>query len=743
MDRIETEDWLPARREALASVLKGLPDPMLKADIEQRLGRWLPARLSYRASLIDAFGAWQPTARLQDVLFQAMHDEDRSVQRAAASAYASAFSPSQIACQRLVEGLARTRDLAAGAAFLETLAHGWVDVPEVVPLFEEAWLSHKGELNLIGILGLAEIGAATDEMRDAVLRGQSVWSDLSYPHRDLAGAMLMRYWPGDETLIKGALARATGHFGSIWELDVAMAYLLESPIEHADVRAWILAELANDFPFNVLSGGERTWSQVGRFAAADPEIRTAATVYWCEPKNRLINMHKIPHYVAQVADPPVAVALIETLADKGKGIDRYWALRALLTGWGRDHPTVKVAIDALANGDEDLDHLAALLPEILSDKAEARERLVDMGSRAEVRRDLLAIGLEACGCDAADNEAVAAILTFPEQLCGTFDPSYPLFRAFGAHTAVRAVALERAQEPDGPLAAIAAAYTDDPEVAPVLFDAAVPLPVELRTHVVEVAATAASGTALEVVLGQAMLETDPELRTRMLIAHLATLPPEAHGAARQTLIAKAVAVGMDFESTRAAALAGLATIGALDALATLEYRGKPVGLRTGGITKAIPSVERLVCERFAEFEAAFGDSLAERFDSGSGRRLAAILSAAPSASPAARAAFITLAERNEIPRTPHALRVLAAERPGSDLLLARCWGTLDSRDHGNGRAMVNADVGLILRDHFPGDAAVRQRLVKRFEEESVAANAILLAIFAPDPHSAHRGRDFS
>jgi len=734
MDRVETEDWLPARREALASVLKGLRDSTLKADVEQRLVRWLPARLSYRrASLIEAFGAWQPTAQLQNLLFQAMNDEDSAVQRAAAAAYAKAFSTSDEACQRLIEGLACTRDPAMAAAALESLAHGWPHAPEATYLFEQAWHSHGTELRLVGILGLAATGIATDEMRDAVLRGQSFWSNISHPHRDLAAAMLMKYWPGDESLVKSALNGVSRNFNSPWERDVAVAYLMESPVNPADVRAWILAEFDREHPFNVMHD-HRIWSQIGRFAAADPEIRAAANAYWCKPKNRLINMHQLPGYVAQTADPPVAAALIEVLGEKKSSFDRFWALSSLLAGWGRSHPEVKPAIDALAAlADEDLDDLAALLPDIMHNKSAARARLIRMGKRTEVRRDLLAAGLEACGCDAADNEAVAAILAFPEKLRGLFDASYILFRAFGAHAKVRALALERVREADGPLAAIADGYADDPEFAPALFDAAVPLPVDLRTQIVEVAATGATGTALEAVLGQAMLETDPELRARMVIAHHRALPPDAYAAARQALLAKAVAIGGDYRSVRAAALAGLVTIGALDALATLEHGGKPVVLETGGLIEGIASVERLICERFADFEAAFGDSLPERFESvGRGSALAEILSAAPGASPAARAAFLALAESGQMPRTPRALRALAAERPRSDLLLARCWDTLDRRDHGNDRAMTNADVALILREHFSGDAGVRQRLVDLFKKAPITATAIPLAIFSPD-----------
>lgn len=735
MTKVETEEWLPARREALASVLRGLADPTVKADLEPRLVRWLPARHAFgRAALIGALGAWEATPQLQDLLFQAMYDEDRSVQRAAAAAYSKAFTHSEEASRRLFNGLAHTQDLFAAAALLECLAHGWSHLPEAVSLFEQAWRSHRAELRLIGILGLAKTGVTSDEARDVVLRGHYFWSNFSHEYKDLASVMLLKYWPGDDTLIKSALGRLSYEPDSDWEYHTAMAFLLESPVECASVRAWILAEFdRSEFPFNS-HGDRRLWQQVGRFAAFDSAIRVAANAYWCEPKNRLINMSKLPGYVVWVADTQVATALIEVLHDPTSKFNRYWALNALLAGWGREHPNVKPAIDALAKlPDEDLDDLAPYLPEIMQDKVAARARLLRLSVRPELRRDLLAIGLEGCGCDASDDEAVTAILTFPEKLHTIFDASSILFRAFGAHAKVRALAAERFQQPDGPLSAIAAAYRGDAEFALALFNAATPLPVDLRTQVVEVAAIGGTGTALEAVLGRAMLESDPDLRARMVIAHCSMLPPEARAMARQTLLAQALALGPDLESVRAAALAGLATIGELGALASLEDHGKPVALETGSLTEGIASVERLVCERFDEFEAAFGATLPERFNSLGGRRqLAGILSVAPSASPASRTAFLSLAERGEIPCSSNALRALATERPGSELLLARCWDALVGHERNNYSAMVCGEVGLILRDHFPSDTCVRQSLVGRLMQAPSAATALVLAIFAPD-----------
>ncbi|MCU6501985.1 NACHT domain-containing protein [Rugamonas sp. A1-17] len=752
MDRIEEEEWMPARREALASVLKGLAEPTLKADVERRLAHWMPARSSYRrAGLIEVLGTWKPTPQLQALLLRAMYDEEPRVKRAAAAAYSKAFSHSSEACQRLVDGLAHSQDLASAAALLECLALGWPNSPEAVSLFNQAWRTGTGDLALVGILGLATTGAIPEDARDAVLRGQHVWSDVSYEYRELAAKMLMKYWPGDETLIQSALRRLSHEPRTLWEYGSAIAYLLESPLDHSAVRAWIVAEFRRtEYPFNT-SGDQRIWQQIGRFAAADPDVRAAANAYWSELNNRLVNMPNLPSYVASVADPSVAAVLIDVLGTKGARFDRYWALSALLTGWGRDHPAVKQAIDELAESpDEDLDELVSFFPEIIKDKAAARARLLRMSLRPGVRRDLLARGLEDCGCDGSDDAAVEAILAFPEQQRKIFDPSFILIRSFGAHAGVRTMAVELLREPDAPLGAIAAAYPDDIEIGAALVGAATPLPVELRTQVVEVAATGATGTALEGMLEHAMLESDPELRVRMLIARYRALPSHAYATARQALLAQATVLGPDLESMRAAALVGLTMIGELGALSSLEERGKPVILETGGLIERIPTLERLVCERFAEFEAAFGATLHERFTSlGGGQRLAAILSVAPSASPAAKAAFLLLAEQGDIPREAISLRSLAAERPGSELLLRRCWETLGSDDRNNNSALLNADVGFILRDHFLGNAGIRPVLVERFAQSPSAASAIPLAIFAPSadelpfPVEAQSlGRDF-
>jgi hypothetical protein len=271
----------------------------------------------------------------------------------------------------------------------------------------------------------------------------------------------------------------------------------------------------------------------------------------------------------------------------------------------------------------------------------------------------------------------------------------------------------------------------------------VPLPVGLRTQIVELASNGATGTMLESVLDLAMAEADPDLRVRMVIASSRRLATYDMESARKDFVSKAQAVGADYTSVRAAALAGLVTIGALAELSELKDGSKLIALSTGHIGEDMPSMERLFCERFADFELNFGDTLAQRLRTlGDTTRLGELLSTSPSASPAARRAFLALAERGEVPLTVQALQSLAAERPGSELLLAHCWKILGATDGRNDRAMNNSSVGAILRDNFAGQARVRDRLVDIFRKSRDAQAAMTLAVFAPDAPELPVHQDF-
>lgn len=731
--RVEDTDWAPERRDALRTVLRGINEPAFSAEIHRRLRGWLPARASYRSSLMIEFGYWQITPALSKTLWRGLHDEDRGVQRAAAAAYARALGASDEAKSRLLQGFSNARSLTASISMLEALVLGWPKDSDTRIAVEDAVGSANPEMRLVGYLGRAEAGSKCDEGRMEALRGQHFWSDLSYPYRELAGAMLLKHWPDDDALLPGALARADGEFNSHWEIELAFRYVLNASTDRADVRRFVRKELGERFPFNVTHGW-RVWSRVGAFALVDPAIREAAREHWADPQHRLIGMHKFADYVDVAKDDELIGILLEVLQGE-KGTDRYWALDAILRGWGADHPIIRPAIEELAEmPNERLVDIVAHLPRIVKDKTSARELILSVAKSTNARRDMIALGLERLGCGHNDEEAVEAILGNQNTTAEIFDPAPVLYRSFARHPAVRSMAVCSIRAPEAPLASIAKSYMDDPEIAEALLQAAAPLPTDFRSQIVEFAAAGSVGTVLETVLIDAMQETDPDLRVRMMTLHLRGLTdPEAIESAKDTLLAEAHAVGIHHDARRSAALAGLIALGDVSGLVGMQGHNGPLKLQVGGSMDSMPSLERLICENFQLLTEAFGEDLWNRFEhSGRKNRLAEVLATAPSASPEARAAFLQLAENGEMPLTIRALRSLATERPRSRLLLERCRQALEQGSSTNDQAVICAEIGLLLEAEFQDDPEVRANLEENFKRWPCTETAVALAVFAPD-----------
>ena len=633
----------------------------------------------------------------------------------------------------LLRSVGKTRSLTASVAMLEALILGWPGDPDIANFVDEAAGSTFPELRLIGAFGHAEAGRKTDPDRLEAFKARHFWNDVSYPYRELAGAMLLKHWADDDALLPSAMARADGEYGSPWELELALRYVLQSSMDRPETRRFVLRQLADKYPFNSMHG-RRAWSRVGEFAVADPTIRAAAIAHWADPRHRLIGMHMLADYAEAAPDDQLAEILIGCM-DSEKGMDRYWALDALLRGWGADHQLLQPVIDALAKESDDrLADVVALLPRALCDPDQARGRVLSIARQQGVRRDMVATAFAEAGSDHTDEEAVAAILADGGSAAPAFYPGPTLFRTFAKHPKVRALAIQSLNGAEPALAAIAEGYADDPEIVDALFALATPLRTELRSQIVEFAAAGSAGTVLEDVIADGIKEADPDLRIRMTILHLRALTdPAAISQAKELLVDEARAVGSFHHTRRATALAGFVTFGNAEVLAEMQDYNGPLALETGSPLDSMPSLERLICENYAHLVAAFGEELPNRFGRGDhGSKLAEILSAAPSASPDARAAFLSMAEDGTMPLTTTALRSLAAERPRSALLLERCWQALAQTGGGNARPVACAEVALILAAEFPGDPAVRAELEGAFQNSPHTLTAIALSVFSPE-----------
>nr|WP_304610488.1 NACHT domain-containing protein [Polymorphobacter megasporae] len=725
---VEIGDWMPAREDALRSALKGFGDPSLGAMVEERLPSWTPSRASNRSGLIMALGTWPTASDVADAVWRALYDEDRATQRAAATAYARLHPDAVAAADRLVDAMSIGAQPSVAATMLESLLAGWPQHPRLEALLVEARRSTYPALRIIAIGGLAARGQTTTETRDEVLSLDGTWSGLDWADTPHVTELLVRYWPDDDALIDGALARVEPSQASIWEYTSAQVYLLNCSASNPKVRRWLLGALTGKVKFSTM-GMNGFWVGVGRFAKQDPLLREAAVAYWMEPNNRLIDLRELSGLVATVPDERLRDVLIEIARDD-TSIQKHWAVKALVSGWGTDDAAVDGLFSEIRSWpDRRLFNLGAMMPMIEPDHAACRRRLISLGRDPAVRRDLLAVGFEACGCDGTDDEAVAILLaTEPRDLIS----SLPILcRSFKVHPDVLALARDLLLARDPPFETLAVDLWFEPDIRGSLLRAATPLPLELRTVIAETAVTGGAGTALGAIVEDYDGESDPELMTRLSIAHHRRLSGEGRkDEVLPKLLNDLLSYGFRLEPRRAAALAGATIIGELDRVATLRENGKLANLVVSSPMHRIADVKRLMCENWQRFRDVFGDTLKERLSTFNDFGIGDVLAEGASLSEAATAEFIASAEDGSMAATPTAIRMLALLQPRSPLLLSCCLRMLDSQ-HYNNQIAITGEIALVLADQFDGDESVGERLVEEMRTRQSASSILTLAIHSP------------
>jgi hypothetical protein len=113
----------------------------------------------------------------------------------------------------------------------------------------------------------------------------------------------------------------------------------------------------------------------------------------------------------------------------------FWAVRPLLEGWGRSDPIVASFMDEITSWDDkELNDLAAILPQILTDFDKCRTRLLSLArGSGGPRFDLIARGLAALGCTAEDTEVVGTLMDAVGKVAPLFDPGEELLTHFSAN----------------------------------------------------------------------------------------------------------------------------------------------------------------------------------------------------------------------------------------------------------------------------------------------------------------------
>ena len=739
-DTIERGDLILVRRDVLTSALTNLGDAAAASPVDGKIPEWALCREKYRYRLFEAFAGWAPSPELRAVLVAGLHDEERVNQNAAARTLGHLFAGCDEVRRQLGKILVKSLDLSTTAAALEALSIGWPGDSQLPELHDRAAGSVDPRLRLIGILGRAAAGRVGASDRGAVLDLLREFSELDYWDRPAARALLARQWPNDPDLVELALETQRGSPLRQDGLDreAAALYLLHCSPRTPSVAEWVRRELKNDYPFVLMH--DQGWDCVAPFALEHADIRQSIVSLVATDYGRF-NLHFLQKLILTLQGDDLRDILVEA-AKTDRTWPFPWPIKMLVEGWGREDPIVAELFDEVASWPDDrLRDMGSLLPRIMVDASACRARLLALAkASARTRIDLVASGLAALECGAEDNEVVDLLMERIDESAPLFGPDVVILTCFSSHPRVRQYAISRLQDRSPPLAAIAGAFKDDPEIQNEILAVANPLPTVLRGVIREIAAGEATvRPSFDRVLKDYDVEIDGELKIAASIHYHRALARRSGGASREHVVGLLTdlrAVGHDLHERRAAAFAGLLVLGHVgEVVPLIEQNDKLLKIELGtGYGRESDSLMALVAERWEEMSTAFGEGLSERlgpFGSNDGH-LWDCLAPHISSSPAARRGFFEFVERTGMKLGRRGLLTLAREQPSSEVLHRHCIRAFAINDGHPGASdwdtkLTRLEAAYILRDQFSDRADIRAQLEEALKfKQSTAIVAFCL-----------------
>lgn len=703
---IEHETWVPQRERLLGHVLDGLRSAKVRDLVQQQLQQWFPERIRYRSTALEVMGAWPVEDETLTLLFRGLYEEDVSDRMAAAKALA-AFGSRQ---PKLFDELARlamqAQSVEAQSGAVHALVLGWPESLDLTAILDHHATSPLPEQRLFAYAGLAKQGRLTDEQLDDVLSFRGYNSEISYHLRSHVVDVLVKGWPGDPRVRDACLPDIPGSGmdkNSDWEV------LFQGFSSDPQVLDAIIKEIREkEHPF---IGVHDAWPQIlDHFR----DVPTVVQAIDARLESGDLKSHEL-YFASLIGTTPIAKA---ELLKKLKEDFRHWPAQALLEGWGMDDREVAPRLLALVTESEDsAASVGFLIPKILPDPDVARQRLITLlQDPGCARPDFVLNGLTQVGAgDDAQSILDAAFIHLDKMPDSEFNGANHVFRVFPEEPRVLSYALKLLEEGNGWVGLIGYHLRDAESIRKRLRAWSMPLDPGSR-FVIASKLRQRLGDPQEVLnlLGKHRKESDSETRVQCAIslAHRTRIEGQELEPIIESFLQQANETGLAHSSGMQAAIAGLLTLKAFDALAT-EIRGHrllewiPFLLEHNFDTPW--NFTYTVMQHWEHVRDVVRLPLKEGQESGFAR-LAVIETLAPYGddSPLLTQDLLEAINRNQnFTHSPAVLRFLGRTLPGSGQLLEACLDVIGAEKHRRDMPLIAAQ---LLGKHFGGNAQVLQRL---------------------------------
>ena len=664
--QVTTESWLPHRETLLRLILEGAMSSGAREAIRARPHEWFPDPLTFRERVYPALQHW-PKDESRELLWLGLFNDRPENKHAAASTLAALFAGDAALGERLHTLAFSVANGETICAALEALMQGWWDRARLEPLIAAARSSKHPHLCLVGIRGRIKLQLQDDTDLDEVMamagaNQHSIGAALPGLFQTLAAG-----WADHPKIVAAALTAAARHGPSEgMSKDIAKAYLLHFSQTNTELDAKVAEMIRRDeYFFMPAFSMDYPRGQYG------PAVR-AALDYRLDQSDPGHMQRDMAHLAVMSRSAHAKKVLIELLKD-----DQFvfWPVYGLLAGWGMADAETSAALQAIAAGAPDkVQYLAHHLPEIIADKAVCRTKLLAIARLEKIKRpDFLLAGFHRLQTSPADAEVIETVLKLDYSGRGIFDATNNLIAAFGAHPAVRVIALVRLRELDPPWEVLIATYPADDEIRAIIARYLSSLPPTLRGVLVSaLGRRAADDATLKERLLQYRMDSNAAIRTTSAIAYYEAIGTSAEDriAAITPLREEATAIGPWMDMIRQAALAGFI---ALDELGTFrdltDHRDSKLSLNVFTFDNN-RQVIAYVAKHWERLTTALGSELLPRLSRYGGNEWWFWDKFAPfiGESAAVRADFLAFCARETKALSSHTIEALAREMPRSKSL---------------------------------------------------------------------------
>jgi hypothetical protein len=728
LELVAVDTWKPHRQAVAQLVVEAALSGGARGLIREKADEWFPSPVEYRARVYPGLAMWPKDLALP-LLWSGLFCEQGENKRAASATLAKIFAGDTVIGDRLFALAHTVCDVRTLCAAIEALFDGWWEPERLQPLIDAARCSDHPYLRLLGIRGRIKAGKQDDADLDDVL----ALADKFITPRQNTGVLLttlLTGWPHNSRIVNVALDAVKRH-GRRHRIDqsVATGYLLHAAQTDDVVDEQVGQLIREDEHFFTVSMGHSYPS--GRYG---PAVRSALDLHLDRLNEHFHN--DIAHVAVMSGSDHAKQKLLKMVVADDQWV--FWPVNALLVGWGMDDPEVAATLTAAAaRPPERLQYIAHHLPEIMSDKAKCRARLLEVARLPELGRlDFLVAGLTRSNIGFEDSEVTDTVLAHAFDGRGIFDATDDLFAGFAQDPRVRDMALRRLGDVDAPWGTLTLAYANDPEIRSRITRYLSNAPAWLRSIVVLSLARGAGDDETKLAsLAQYRFESDAGVRTAGAIAYYETISRDA--VSRQEALATArtevTATGPYMDTISQAGLAGYIALDELKDFVKLPGWRSDQKLGVDVFTfRGNAVIQAYVARHWDRLTAAAGSDIFLHIRRLGGNEWWDWNNLAPHVgeSEALKRDFLDFCRRCQTAISSEGIEALAREMPGSHLLRDHCLRYIrpSARDHN----MTPLDtrrgefvVGRVLARQFPGDVEVRAALEKCAESVSHPSAAIV------------------